>query len=183
MSRLAMIDPASATGAVKTTLDAVNAALGVTPNVFHVAANSSATLRGLVQLNGSLASGTLDAGTREAIAIAVAQEDGCDYCLSAHAYLGKAAGLSDGDLFLARNAKASESKRNAVLRLADSILRNRGRLAVNELADAKISGISDEEIVEVVGHVALNVFTNYLNVLADTDIDFPVVRTAEISAA
>jgi uncharacterized peroxidase-related enzyme len=178
-----MVDPASATGTVKTTLDAVHAALGVTPNVFRVAANSSAALRGLVQLNGSLASGTLDAGTRETIAIAVAQENGCDYCLSAHVYLGKGAGLSDGDLTLARNTNASELKRNAVLRLAGSILRNRGRLAANELADAKSAGISDGEIVEVVGHVALNVFTNYLNVLADTDIDFPIVRTAEPSVA
>jgi uncharacterized peroxidase-related enzyme len=179
MSRLPIVDPASATGPVKSTLDAVNAALGVTPNLFRVAANSASALRGLVGFNAALSSGAIDAGTREAIAVTVAQENGCDYCLSAHTYLGKHAGLGDDDLVLARSAKATDAKRDATLALAASIVRSRGHVAAQELADAKQAGITDGEIVEIVGHVALNIFTNYLNVLADTDIDFPIVRTAE----
>ena len=183
MSRLNAVDPATAPDDAKRTLAAVNAQLGVTPNMFRVAANSTAALNGLVQLSGSLAKGRLNARVREQIALAVAQTNGCDYCLSAHTYLGKHAGLNDDDVRRARSGDAADPKIDAMVRLAVAVVRERGHVGAEAVAQAQAAGISDAEIVEIVGNVALNVFTNYLNVVAGTEIDFPVVHAAELARA
>lgn len=107
MSRIPAIDPARADAKAQPLLDAVNKSLGVTPNLFRVAANSAAALEGLLDLNGALAKGRLDARTRETIALAVAEANGCDYCLSAHSVLGAGAGLSEADIAAARVGRAT----------------------------------------------------------------------------
>ena len=70
-------------------LEAVKTQLGVVANMFRLIANSPATLEGYLGFNAALGKGVLDRRTRERIALAVAQLDRCDYCLSAHTYLGK----------------------------------------------------------------------------------------------
>ena len=181
MSRIPAVAPATAPANVKASLKGLESALRMTPNMFRVIANSGAALRGMIQLNAALGGGSLDRATREAIAIAAAQENGCDYCLSAHTAFGRQAGLDDIGLALARAGKATDPKRHSVLQLTEAILKKRGHISAEEFADAKRAGISDAEVVQIVAEVALNVYTNYLNVLADTEIDFPVVRTTEPS--
>jgi uncharacterized peroxidase-related enzyme len=178
MSRISPVDPAKAEGKARDLLAAVHKALGVTPNVFRVAAQSPATLEGLLNLNGALAGGTLDAKIREAIALAVAQQNGCDYCLSAHVVLGKRAGLSEADITLARQGSASEGKAAAAVGLAKAVVQRRGMVSEGEIAEAGRAGLSEAEIVEVVGNVVVNIFTNYLNHVARTEVDFPVIRAA-----
>ena len=182
MTRLPLIDP-NAPGEAKQTLDAVDAQLKMVPNLFRVAANSPAALKALVGMEGALGKGALRARVREQIAIAVAQENSCDYCLSAHTAIGKMLGVSDAQLADARTGRADDAKVDATLRLALHIVRERGDVSPAELAAAKTAGISDAEIVEIVANVALNIFTNYLNIAADTEIDFPVLRTAELAPA
>jgi uncharacterized peroxidase-related enzyme len=182
MTRLALIDP-NAPGEAKPTLDAVNAQLKMVPNLFRLAANSPAALGALVGMEGALGKGVLRPRVREQIAIAVAQENGCDYCLSAHTAIGKMVGLSESQLADARAGKSADTKVDALLTLALRILRKRGRITVSELAEAEAAGVTDAEIVEIVAAVALNIFTNYLNLAADTEIDFPVLRTAESATA
>jgi uncharacterized peroxidase-related enzyme len=182
MTRLPLIDP-NAPGQAKATLDAVNAQLKMVPNLFRVAANSPAALNALVGMEGALGNGALRARVREQLAIAVAQENGCDYCLSAHTAIGKMIGVSESQLAEARAGKSDDAKVDAMLTLAVEILRQRGRVSITELAAARSAGISDAEIVEIVAGVALNIFTNYLNIVADTEIDFPVLRTAELATA
>jgi uncharacterized peroxidase-related enzyme len=181
MTRLPLIDP-DAPGEAKATLDAVNAQLKMVPNLFRLAANSPAALSALVGMEGALGKGVLRARVREQIAIAVAQENGCDYCLSAHTAIGKMIGVSESQLADARAGKSDDAKVDAMLTLA-VLLRARGRISAMELADAKAGGLTDAEIVEIVAAVALNIFTNYLNIAADTEIDFPVLRTAELAPA
>lgn len=176
MSRIPALDPASADPKAGPLLDAVNAAFGVTPNLFKVAANSPAALEGLLGLNGALDKGKLDGKTREAIALAVAEADSCNYCLSAHTALGKAAGLSDADVASARDGRASDPKTAAMVRFARSLIENRGHTTDSDLAQLRQAGVDDGEIVEVVGNAVVNIYTNYLNHVAGTDIDFPVVR-------
>ena len=94
MSRIAAIDPRTATGAAKPLLDAVQASLGVTPNLFRVLANSPKALEGFLGLHGASGGFSLDAATRERIALAVAESNGCEYCLSAHTAIGRGAGPS-----------------------------------------------------------------------------------------
>lgn len=176
MSRIAAVDPAQTQGKTHEILGAVNKMLGVTPNLFRVAAQGPAALEGLVGLIGATSKGALSARMREAIALTVAEANGCDYCLSAHTVLGKGAGLSDGDIERARDASAVDAKTAAILRFARAMVASRGRVGDSELAALARAGVTDGETVEIVANVALNVFTNYLNLVADTEIDFPVVR-------
>jgi uncharacterized peroxidase-related enzyme len=175
MSRIPAIDPATAPATVKPLLDGVQNSLGLTPNMFRVAASSPAALEALVAFFGAVGKGSFDARTREAIALAISEANACDYCLSAHTALGKHAGLDEKALADARLGKSDDARRRMLMVLARAILDNRGR-AIGALDEARRAGVTDAEIVEVVANVALTVFTNYLNELAGTDIDFPAVR-------
>jgi len=175
MSRIAAIDPATATAPVKPLLDGVQKGLGAVPNLFRVAAQSPAALEAMTSFFGAVARGTFDARTREAIALAVSEEDQCDYCLSAHTALGKQARLDERALADARLGKSEDGHRAALLALALATVQRRGRVG-GALDQARRAGVSDGEIVELVANVALTIFTNYLNELAGTDIDFPIVR-------
>jgi len=173
--RIDAIDPKTASSDVKPLLDGVQKGLGVIPNLFKVAAQSPAALESLVALFGATGKGTFDAKTRESIALAVSEANACDYCLSAHTYLGKHAGLRDEAIGRARDAKSDDARLQAILGLARAIVDHRGR-ASTALDEARGAGLKDGEIVEVVANVALTIFTNYLNELAGTEIDFPVVH-------
>lgn len=176
MSRIPAVDPASATGHVKTMLDGVQRGLGVTPNLFRVAAQSPATLEAVTALFGATAKGRFKAATREAIALAVSEIDRCDYCLSAHTHLGKGAGLTDSAIERARSASADDPKLAATLELARQITEKRGHVTDADVAAARRAGLGDDELVEIVANVALTTFTNYLNEVASTEIDFPAVH-------
>jgi AhpD family alkylhydroperoxidase len=111
----------------------------------------------------------------EQVAVAIAQSNGCQYCLSAHTAIGGMHGVTAANLASARHGHSDDPKAQAAITLALEIVRTKGRVSDATLANARTAGLTDGEIVEVVGHVALNIFTNYLNNLADTDVDFPVV--------
>jgi uncharacterized peroxidase-related enzyme len=175
MSRIPAIDPATATGTVKTLLDGVHKGLGVTPNMFRVAAQSTSVLEALTSMFGAASKGHLSAKTREAIALTVSEVDACDYCLSAHSLLGKGAGLTEGDLGKAREGVADDARLAATLAFARLVTEKRGRVSDEDVAVVRRAGLSDAEVLDVVANVALTTFTNYLNEVAKTEIDFPVV--------
>lgn len=157
-------------------LEAVKKQLGIVPNLFRVVGNSPAALEGYLGLNGALAKGTLDARTRERIALTVAEINGCDYCLSAHTYLGKnVAKLDDAELAANREGGSSDAKANAALRFAAKVVRERGHVSDADVHAVKEAGYNDAQVIEIVLHVALNTLTNYVNEVAKTEIDFPVV--------
>ena len=139
-------------------------------------ANSAALLKGYLDLSGALAHGVLDVATRELIALTVAQGNECDYCLSAHSYLAEhVAHLDGGDIAAARKAQATNAKTAAILGLASAVNDSRGDTPADVVEAARTAGVTDEEIAETIGHVALNVLTNYFNKTARVEIDFPVV--------
>jgi len=183
MSRIPALDPDTATGKAKDLLAAVAAKFGSTPNLFKVAARSPASLEALIGLSGALGGGALPAKIRESLAIAVAEVNGCDYCHSAHSLIGKGAGLSDADISQARSGRAADSKTEAALAFARAVVANRGKVSDGDLAHAHQAGLGDGDIVEIVAQVAMNIFTNYLNSVAETEIDFPVVRSGAPRAA
>jgi uncharacterized peroxidase-related enzyme len=178
MSRIPALDLASAQGKTATTLAAVHKQLGATPNLFRVAAQAPAVLEALVGLYGAVGQTSLGARCREAIALTVAEANGCDYCLSAHSVLGARAGLDAQDIAQARDAAARGTQAAARLRFARQLVLERGRISERALEAVREAGVSDAEILEVVAIVVLNIFTNYINLVADTDIDFPVVRSS-----
>jgi uncharacterized peroxidase-related enzyme len=176
MSRIQAVDPTQTPAKVQELLGGVHKTLGVTPNLYRVTAQSPAALEGMLGLAGALARGRLGARIRESVALAVAEVDRCDYCLSAHAALGKGAGLNDDEIASARQARAADPRTAAALRFAQLVTEKRGRIDESDLAELRRAGMADGDILEIVAHVALNVFTNYVNLVADTEIDFPVLR-------
>ena len=170
----ATIDAAPA--AAQPLLEAVKKQIGSAPNLFRITATSPAALEGYLSLNGALAKGTLDAATRERIALAVAQVNGCRYCLAAHTYLGKnVAKLGDAEIAANRNGHSSDPKADAAVSFARKVTIDRGAITDADFAHVRAAGYSDAEIVEIVAHVALNTLTNYINEVFETEVDFPVV--------
>ena len=157
-------------------LHAVKKQLGVVPNLFRLVSNSPAALEGYLGLNGALGKGELEAATRERIALAVAEVNGCDYCLSAHSYLGKnLAKLSEAEIAANRDGSSTDSKADAAVRFAVKLVKTRGHVSDADVQAVKKAGYSDAQVIEIVLHVALNTLTNYVNEVAKTEIDFPVV--------
>jgi uncharacterized peroxidase-related enzyme len=181
MSRLQPVDPSAATGKAKNLLDAVKAKLGLVPNMARVMAASPAVLEAYLGFSGALAAGLLDSKTREQLALLTAQQNHCDYCLSAHAAIGKMVGLNHQQIVASREGDGGSPKTTAALTFAKRVLEAKGRIGEADLAAARDAGFSEAEIAEILAHVALNVFTNYFNVAAGVEIDFPKVSYSEIA--
>ncbi len=176
MSRLAIPARDDVPQASKPILDAVHKQLGVVPNMFRLIAQSPAALQGFTANNGALTK-TLDVKTRERIALAVAQVNSCDYCLSAHSYLGlNLAKISPEEIALNRKGESGDAKANAAVHFAAKVVRERGHIVEVDIKAVRDAGYSDGQIVEILAVTAENIFTNLLNVVAETDIDFPVVQ-------
>jgi uncharacterized peroxidase-related enzyme len=157
-------------------LNAVHQQLGVVPNLMKLIGNSPAALEGYLSLNAALAKGKLKVGLRERIALAIAEYNGCAYCLSAHAYLGEnMAKLSAAEMEDARNAYAAEPAEHAALQFARRVASQQGRVSDADVKSLHLAGFDDASIVEIVCNVALNVLTNYINNVGQTTIDFPEV--------
>jgi len=174
MSRILQINPESATGKAKELLDAVKGKLGLVPNMTRAMANAPAVLEGYLSLSGALSKGHgLTAQHREQIALAVGQANECDYCLAAHSTIGKMVGLSSEQILDSRRGTSVDPKSEAVIKLARRLVDDRGRVSELDLAEARAAGLDDAAIAEIVANTALNIFTNYFNHVAETDIDFP----------
>lgn len=172
-SRISPIDPAE--GKAEVLLRGVKSKLGVVPNMMKTMAHSPALLEGYLAFSGALAKGILPAAVREQLALFVSQYNGCEYCLSSHTLFAGRAGLKPEQIAWAREGVADDPKVQAMLRLAGNVIDNRGDASDEQLAEAREAGLSDAEIAEVVGHVALSTLTNYFNELAHTEVDFPRV--------
>ena len=178
MPRLNAIDPKEATGKAKELLDGVKAKLGIVPNLMRTFANSPAALKGYLSFSGALGDGLLKAKVREQIALAVADANNCEYCLSAHTAIGKMMGLNDSEIVSSRQASSGDAKTDAALKFAHQIVVKRGEVLNSEIETVRNAGFSDGEITEIVANVALNIFTNYFNHVAQTVVDFPKVSLA-----
>ena len=180
MTRMPMIELEDATGAQETLLSQVKKGMGAVPNMTKAMANSPAALKAYLQLSGALAGGSLGANTRERLALALAQVNECDYCLSAHTMMSPAAGLSTEDIRDARKVSASDPKNDAILKFAVSVVENNGSATAEQVNDLRAAGVTDGEIAEIVAVIALNTMTNFFNKIAETDIEFPLVKASEL---
>ena len=176
MSRISIPTVEQSPAASQPLLAAVNKQMGVIPNLMKLVGHSPAALEGYLSLSGALGKGSLSMQLRERIALTVAEINGCEYCLAAHAFIGKnMAKLSDADIDAARGAEASDAKTNAALQFARQVTEQRGRVSDAELAALRAAGFDEAATVEIVLNVALNILTNYVNNMAHTDVDFPKV--------
>lgn len=158
-------------------LEAVKKQIGSVPNLFRVVSNSPAALEGYLGLSGALGKGALPAATRERVALAVAEINGCAYCLSAHSFIGKTmAKLDEAEILANRNGHSTDPKADAAVRFAAQVTKARGHVSDDDLRAVRLAGYDDAQLVEIILHVALNTWTNYLNSVAETVIDFPVAK-------
>ena len=174
MPRIKAIEPDHATGEAKQLLDVVNDKFGMVPNLARTLANSPAVLKAYLAFGDALEASLLPATVREQIALTVSQANGCGYCVAAHCAIGKSVGLSDSELTDARQSSSPDSKVDIAIRFARQLVEGRGRIGDAELDRVRRAGYGDGEIAEIVANVALNIFTNYFNQVADTEIDFPL---------
>lgn len=182
MSRLTLKPVDDAEEGSKPLLRAVHGKLGLVPNLMKMIGNSPAALEGYLALSGSLEKGRLDVKVREGIALATAEFNGCDYCLAAHTYIGRnMVKLSDGEIDMARQGISSNDKVHAALQFARRVARERGRVDAADISALRDAGFTDGEAIEIIAHVALNVLTNYVNNVAETDLDFPPAAARSLS--
>lgn len=175
MTQVQLIDRNDATGPTRELLDQIHGAFGSVPGMFAAAANSQATLSALWSAFGAYGNGSLPAVLTEQIAVAVANANGCEYCLAAHTALGRKAGATAGQLAEAQLGRSSDPSTAAALAFALKLVDQRGRVEQADFDALRSAGFGDEQVVEIIGHVALNLFTNYLNISADVPVDFPAV--------
>jgi uncharacterized peroxidase-related enzyme len=184
MSRLNTPATVAATPtAAHASLYAVEKSLGSVPNLFRLVASSPAALKGYLGLGAALGATTVDAAMQERLALAVAEQNGCGYCLSAHTYLARnVAKLDDAEITANRNGSSNDLGAAAAVHFAAEVVKTRGHVSDAALAAVKAAGFGDAGIIDIVLAVALNTFTNYVNEVAKTDIDFPVVTPARAAA-
>jgi uncharacterized peroxidase-related enzyme len=176
MNRVKLLDPATAPGNSQTLLTQIQGAFGTAPNMFRAVANSPAALASMWSAFGALGGGSIGAALGEQIAVAVANRNNCEYCLAAHTALGRKAGVSAEALAAAQSGQSADAKTAAVLRFALKLVNDRGQVNDADIAELRSAGVSDEAMVEIIAHVALNLFTNYVNVALNVPVDFPAVK-------
>jgi uncharacterized peroxidase-related enzyme len=178
-SRIPLVSATDAPAASRPLLDAVHGAFGATPAMFRAVANSPAALQAMWGFFGALSDhggGSIPAKLGEQIAVAVADRNGCEYCLAAHTALGRKAGASAAEMSAAQAGESADPATAAALRFALKLVEQRGQVDDADVAALRAAGFVDGQIVEILAHVALNLFTNYVNVAFAVPVDFPGVK-------
>lgn len=175
MSRITTITNETANAEQKALLDAIQSQLGMVPNFLKVFANSPAALRAFLGLYGIANEGSLDPHTRERIALAIAQQNSCEYCVSAHTAIGRKAGLDSAEIQANRAGTSQDAKAAVAVKLARSLVEHTGEVTTAELLEARNAGYTDADIVEIITHAGLNILTNMIGKASRLEIDFPKV--------
>ena len=175
MSRVELVEPSTATEDAKPVLAEIGAAFGTTPAMFKAVANSPAALKMMWAGFGALADGRLGAKLGEQIAVLVADRNSCEYCLAAHTALGRKAGATPEEMREAQEGRSADARTAAALVFVEKLVRDRAQVTDDDVAALHAAGFDDEDVVELVAHVALNLFTNYVNVALGVPVDFPRV--------
>ena len=178
MSRIPVPAIDQAPAASQDALRAVEKALGFAPNLYKVLANSPAALNAALGFNGALGQGALDKRTAGRIALAIANVNGCDYCNAAHTALAAGLRLDAAEIDANRRGRSGDAKADAAVAFAQAVARARGGVSAADVDAVRAAGYGDAELVEIVAHVAFNTFTNYVNEVFKTPIDFPAAPPA-----
>lgn len=181
MARINVVTGETANAEQKALFDAIQSQLGIVPNFLRVFANSPDALKAFLGLHGIANGGSLDPQTRERIALALAQENACEYCLSAHTAIGRRAGLSGAEIEANRAGTSQDARAAAAVKFARALAEHTGNVTTAELAEVRSAGYGDAEIVEIITHVGMNILTNILGKASRVDIDFPKVELKRVA--
>lgn len=181
MSRINVVSSETANPEQQELFAAITSKLGMVPNFLKVFANSPAALRGFLGLHGIADEGSLDARTKERIALALAEKNACQYCLSAHTAIGRKAGLDSAEIEASRAGTSQDAKAAVAVKFARSLAEHNGEVTTAELLEVRNAGYSESDIVEIISHVGMNVLTNILAKASRVEIDFPIVELKQAS--
>jgi len=176
MSRINVVNADNATVEQAELLDAIQSQLGMVPNFLKVFANSPAALKAFLGLHEITGNGSLDPQSRERIALAMAQKNACEYCVSAHTAIGRKVGLSSEEIEANRAGSSHDDKAAVAVKFARALAEHNGAVTTAELLEVRNAGYSDAEIVEIITHVGMNILTNILGKASRVEIDFPRVE-------
>jgi uncharacterized peroxidase-related enzyme len=175
MNRLDVVTREDADAAQRALLDAIQSKLGFVPNFLGILAHSPDALRAFLGLHGIAETGQLDPRTRERVALVVAQDNSCEYCLSAHTAIGRKAGLVGSEIAANRAGGSEDARAAAAVAFAQALNTHLGDVTQAEFDAVRDAGYSDAEIVEIIAHVGMNILTNLIGKASQVDIDFPKV--------
>jgi uncharacterized peroxidase-related enzyme len=176
MNRISSVSLQEANPQQAALYDAITEKLGMVPNFLKVFANSPVALEAFLGLHGIAGQGSLDAKTQERIALALAEQNSCQYCVSAHTAIGRKAGLDNDEIEASRAGTSNDEKAAVAVRFAQSLVEHKGDVTNAEIQDVRDAGYSDAELVEIITHVGMNLLTNILAKTSRVDIDFPKVE-------
>jgi uncharacterized peroxidase-related enzyme len=175
MARITVVTHEAASAEQRALFDAIQSQLGIVPNFLKVFANSPEALKAFLGLHGIANGGSLDPQTRERVALALAQQNACEYCLSAHTAIGRKAGLTGAEIEANRAGTSQDAKAAAAVKFARAINDHTGDVTSAELDDVRSAGYSEADIVEIITHVGMNILTNLIGRASRVEIDFPKV--------
>ncbi len=176
MSRIELKSPEDTRGTHAEIFSEIKQGFGVVPNMFKAIGNSEAALESMWTSFGALSGGALEPKLGEQIAVFVADINRCEYCLAAHTVLGQKAGATEAEMTAAQSGESSDPRTQAALNFTKTVVEKRAGIKTQDVEDMRAAGFTDEEIAEVLAHIALNIFTNYTNVAFDVPVDFPKVK-------
>ena len=176
MHRITAVSATDATPEQAELYAAITEQLGMVPNFLKVFAHSPAALRGFLGLHGVANEGSLEPLTKERIALGLAEQNACQYCVSAHTAIGRKAGLSSAEIESNRAGSSQDAKAAVAVKFARSLAEHNGAITNTELLEVRNAGYSESDIVEIITHVGMNVLTNILGKASQVEIDFPKVE-------
>jgi len=175
ISRITTIDPATAQGEQAEFLNGIASKFGSVPNFFRTIAHAPQTASAFAAFNGALALTRLSAQQREVIALTQAGFHACPYCSAYHVFAAGKAGVSKDEAMAWLRGAPSTAPEQALARFVRAVLEHRGRIATEDLAALKAAGFDEGHMIEVMAVMAANFFTNFVNLAAQTQVDFPSV--------
>jgi alkylhydroperoxidase family enzyme len=179
MQRVHSVNPQVAQGRTKELLDSVQQAVGMIPNTAKVMANSPAVLESFLAFSTAMGKVQIGQKLHNQLKLNTSETNSCDYCTSILCAIAPSAGLSADDILAGRTGKSVDQRTEAALKFAEDVLESRGKVSNQQLAAVREAGFGDGEIVEIVASVVLGCFTNFLNNVADTELDIPQADPVE----
>jgi len=183
MQRLNSVFPDQAEGRVKQLLNNVRQVFGAVPNTAAVMANSPAVLESFLAFSQAMAQARIGEKLHTQVKLTASEANACQYCLSAVTAIATSAGLSADEILAGRTSTSEDLRTNAALQFARAVMDNRGKVSDEQLLSIREAGFDDSAIVEIVASVVLGCFTNFLNKVADTELDFPRAEPVEACVA
>ncbi|SFT41997.1 uncharacterized peroxidase-related enzyme [Lishizhenia tianjinensis] len=152
--------------------DNLKSSLGFVPNLYAAMAHSETALDRYLTFQGGKSS--LSNKEKEAVNLVVSESNNCRYCQSAHTALGKMNGFAEDEILKLRKGSASDAKLNALVKIAQDITLNKGRVSDAHLENFYAQGYNHGSLVDVIVQIGDKIIMNYLHNLSQIEIDFPL---------